>query len=279
MNPKSTVPAFETPEGLRALLIRLHETGRGSWQHDAEAHDLAHYTAHRYARLAKKHGLDPWEAAIIAFEAMLQESTRTANNPWAAVTKVVKLKCYYEERAQGLLCSVDTASDNASTLHDAERFADRDQALLEYHTALHTPHSFFDTEVDTDQMPGPVTEAMTNATTVFVLLGWPLAQAQETIEYICLTLARMGNRLSAIESLRRDTRARAMLDISRKSWNAAIRIMLGTPNAAYSATNQGRGLLMRLVLSEPLESVFADDDLVRRLSIAAPASLIVSGLP
>lgn len=277
MNQKSNVPVFETPEGLRGLLVRLHEAGRGSWQHDAEAHDLARYTAHRYARLARKHGLDPWEAVVIAFEAMLQDSTRTANNPWASVTKIVKLKCYYEERAQGLLCSVDTASDNASTLHDAERFADRDQALLEYHTALHTPPTFFDTDVE--EMPGPVTEAITNAVTVFVLLGWPLSQAQEAIEYICQTLARMGNRLSAIEALRRDARARAMLDINRKSWNTAIRVMLGTPNAAYSATNRGRGLLMRLVLGESLESVFADDDLVHRLSTTAPVSLTATGLP
>lgn len=273
MNQKSDVPAFETPEGLRTLLVRLHEAGPGSWRHDREAHDLARFTARKYGLLARKHGLDPWEAVRIAFEAMLQESTRTARNPWAAATKIVKLRCYYEERAQWLLCSVDTASEEASTLHDAERFADRDQALLDYHESLQVTA---DVE-DEAELPGPVTVAISNAVTVFTLLGWPVAVARDVVEYICQTLARMGNRPSAIEALRRDNRARAMLDVGRKPWNAAIRVLLGTPNPAYGATKAGRGLLMRLVLGETLEDVFTDDDVVRKLAATAPVAPTAPG--
>ena len=282
-------PAFESPEGLRALLIRLHKAGPGSWRHDKEAHELSSYIARKYSRLARKHGLNPWEAVTLAFEAMLQDSVRTAKNPWAAITTIVKLKCYYEERAQGLLCSVDDASVGAATFHDAERFADRDQSLLEYRAELRAAESPLlaaseasgpaPDDIESAQMPSPVKAAISNAVTTFVLLGWPLSRAEDVIEYICLTLGRMGNRASAIEALRRDTHARAILDVGRKPWNAAVWVMLGTPNEAYSATKRGRGLLMRLVLGEPLEDVFADDALVRRIVKTAPAPPPLSGLP
>lgn len=234
-------PAFETPEGLRALLVRLHEAGPGFWRHDKDAHELSSYIARKYSRLARKHSLNPWEAVTLAFEAMLQDSVRTAKNPWANVTAIVKLKCYYEERAH--LASSDADGDG-----------------------------------DTAQMPNPVKEAISNAITTFVLLGWPLSRAEDVIEYICLTLGRVGNRTSAIEALRRDTHARAILDVERKPWNAAVWVMLGTPNEAYSATKRGRGLLMRLVLGEPLESVFADDALVRKIVKTAPAPPPLGGL-
>lgn len=38
---------FETPEGLRALLIRLQEAGPGAWRYDTEAHELAKGSAAR----------------------------------------------------------------------------------------------------------------------------------------------------------------------------------------------------------------------------------------
>ena len=52
---------FESPEGLRALLIRLHEAGAGAWQRDRDAAELMRYTADRYRRLARKYELDAWE--------------------------------------------------------------------------------------------------------------------------------------------------------------------------------------------------------------------------
>lgn len=70
---------LDTPEGLRALLIRLHQSGPGAWR-DPEAAELMRYTAARYRPLAGKHGLDPWEIASAAFEVMLVPSTREADN-------------------------------------------------------------------------------------------------------------------------------------------------------------------------------------------------------
>ena len=56
--PGSTSHNLDTPEGLRALLIRLHESGPGAWQHDREAAELMRYTAVKHRPLARKHGLD-----------------------------------------------------------------------------------------------------------------------------------------------------------------------------------------------------------------------------
>lgn len=96
---------FETPEGLRALLLRLHESGPGAWQGDREAADLMRYTAERYRRLARKHNLDPWHIASAAFEVMLAPSTRNAGNPWAVVTRAVQITCIAEARASCVLSS------------------------------------------------------------------------------------------------------------------------------------------------------------------------------
>lgn len=271
------VHSFETPEGLRALLMRLHEAGDQAWRFDAEAHELARFIARKYSRLARKHHLDPWEAVTAAFEAMRKKSTRKSKNPWAVVTKAVKVTCVYEERAQGLLCSVSQARKaHISRNHDAERFADRDQALLQYHPALQTVVD----PLEDEEPAGPTAAAVANAVTVFTLLGWPSVLARDTIDYQCRTLERLGSRPSAGEALYRDEHARAMLGLARKTWNTAITVLLGTQNPAYAATKRGRGLLMRLVLGEPLEQIFTDDDLVRKLASTAPrSSAPKSGLP
>ena len=57
---------FEHSEGLRALLIRLHEGGQWAWRHDPEVAALMQHAADKYAALARRHGLDPWEAAAAA---------------------------------------------------------------------------------------------------------------------------------------------------------------------------------------------------------------------
>lgn len=59
----STSGGFESPEGLRALLLRLHKAGPGAWRGDREAADLMRYTAAKYRPLARKHGLDSREIA------------------------------------------------------------------------------------------------------------------------------------------------------------------------------------------------------------------------
>ena len=128
---------FEDPEGLRVLLDRLHAAGRGSWRADPEAAALMRHAAEKYAALARKHGLDPWEAAAAAFDAMRTPSVRRAEDPWAMVTRAVQVTCIAEERANGLLCSVHQARrPRYSVFHDAERFSDRENLLIDYHPAF-----------------------------------------------------------------------------------------------------------------------------------------------
>ena len=100
---------FENSERLRELLTRLDAEGPDAWRNDPVATELMRYAADKYAALARKHGLDPWEAATAAFEAMRAPSVRRADDPWAVITRAVQITCIAENRANGLLCSVHQA--------------------------------------------------------------------------------------------------------------------------------------------------------------------------
>ena len=129
---------FTRSEGLRSLLNRLHESGPGAWRSDPVAADLMAYAADKYGALARKHGLDPWEAASAAFDVLCTKAARTANDPWGVVTHAVRITCIAEERGQGLLCSVHQARrPHISAFHDAERLSDRENPLTDYHSAFH----------------------------------------------------------------------------------------------------------------------------------------------
>ena len=137
MNPNPTQPAphgaedYTTSAGLRALLTRLHEAGPGAWSRDPVAQALMAFAAEKYAALARKHNLDPWEAASAAFDVMRTRSAREAHDPWGVVTHAVRITCIAEERATGLLCSVHQARrPHFSCFHDAERLSDRENQLL-----------------------------------------------------------------------------------------------------------------------------------------------------
>lgn len=270
---------FTTGEGLRALLNRLFESGEDAWVHDPVVRDLMEFAADKYAALARKHKLDTWEAVTAAFDAMQYRSTREANDPWAIITHAVRITCVYEERAQGLLCSVHQARRaHISVLHDPERFSDRDAQLADYHPAFHTtdPHDAPDDRNDDDQAVGSGQACMSaaaaaeDAITLLVLLGWPADMARASVEHVCGALMWAGTRRAAFEALRRDRHARVLLDLPRRTWAALLKAMLGNPNAAYAATSTGRGVLLRLLIGEPLDLLLRDDDLVLTLCLAAP---------
>lgn len=164
--------SFEDSEGLRALLTRLHAEGRSAWRDDPEAAALMEHAANRYAALARRHGLDPWEAAGAAFDAMRNPSVRRAEDPWAVVTRAVQVTCIFEERANGLLCSVHQARrPRYFRFHDVERFSDRETPLADYHPALHTAAPADPT--GTDETSRRVGSAVEDTVALFSLLGWP----------------------------------------------------------------------------------------------------------
>lgn len=71
---------FHTGEGLRRLLQRLHEAGPRAWAGDLEVAELMAYVAVKYEPLARKHGLDTWEAASAAFDVMRTKVTCFSSN-------------------------------------------------------------------------------------------------------------------------------------------------------------------------------------------------------
>lgn len=267
---------FEDSEGLRALLARLHRGGPGSWRADPEAAALMAYVAARYAALARKHGLDPWEAAAAAFDAMRTPAVRQARDPWAVVTHAVRITCVAEERAQGLLCSVHRARrPQYSVFHDPERFSDREDPLPDYHPAFHTPpadHNLVDDDPDGDGPGvGPSVQTAVGAAVRFLsLLGWPADTARAAVDYVCGRLAQAPTRAAAFEMLRRDRAARAFLDVPATSWTGLLRLLLGSPDPNLAHTAAGRGLLVRLLVGEPLPALLADEDLVWTASLTAP---------
>lgn len=118
---------FTTGEGLRILLTRIHGAGKAAWRSDRDVPALMDYTATKYAPLARKHGLDAWEAASAAFDVMRTPSILRANDPWGVVTRAVQITCIAEARANGMLCSTHQARrPQFSVFHDAERFSDRE---------------------------------------------------------------------------------------------------------------------------------------------------------
>ena len=198
---------------------------------------------------------------------MRAPSTLRADDPWAIVTRAVQVTCIAEERAQGLLCSVHQARrPNVSAFHDAERFSDREHPLPEYHPAFST-----DPAEETDTPPLlEVESAVANTITLFILLGWPAELARGAVEYVCGRLADAPSRPSAYESLRRDYAARVLLDISQNTWMATLRTLLGNGNPLHAHTAAGRGVLLRLIVGEPLRDLLGDDDLVADIVVNAP---------
>ncbi|MBN7792262.1 hypothetical protein [Microbacterium esteraromaticum] len=270
---------FTTGEGLRALLNRLAEGGEDAWVHDPVARDLMEFAADKYRALARKHRLDTWEAVTAAFDAMQYRSTREANDPWAIITHAVRITCVYEERAQGLLCSVHQARRaHVSAFHDPERFSERDTALADYHPAFHTTDLRpSDLEPEPRDSLGSAQACMSagsaaeDAIAMLCLLDWPTDTARAAVEHVCGALMKAGTRQSAYEALRRDRRARALLDLPRRSWAALLKALLGNPHPAYVATSSGRGILLRLLLGETLDLLLRDDDLILALALAAPS--------
>ena len=259
---------FRDSEGLRRLLARLQADGGASWRTDPEASELMQFAAKRYAGLARKHHLDPWEAAAAAYDAMRAPSTLRADDPWAIVTRAVQVTCIAEERAQGLLCSVHQARrPRVSSFHDAERFSDREHALPDYHPAFST--NPVDDQTDTPPLD-EVQSAVEDAILLFTLLDWPSDRARDGVEYICGRLADAPSRASAYETLRRDYAARALLDVPQQAWMAMIRALLGCGNPLQAHTAAGRGILLRLLIGEPLRALLRDDDLVSDIVVNAP---------
>ncbi len=274
---------FENSERLRELLTRLHADGPAAWRRDPEAAALMRHAADKYAALARKHGLDPWEAAGAAFEAMRTASVRRADDPWAVITRAVQITCIAENRANGLLCSVHQARrPRYSSFHDAERFSDRENPLTDYHPAFRADPFAADDDDAGDEVGEEagctgVESAVEDTIALLCWHGWEPEIARAAVECICARLAESVSRAGAYESLRRDRHARALLDIPAPSWYRLLRIILGSPDAHLTGTSASRGVLLRLLIRESLRHLIDDADLGTAIKVAGPG--VMRGRP
>lgn len=261
---------FENPEGLRALLIRLHESGPGAWRTDREAAELMRYTAVRYRRLARKYELDAWEVASAAFEVTLAPSTRNAGNPWAVVTRAVQITCGVEVRAAGMLVSSGKVrhTGRITGFHDAIRFAEREH-LADYHPAF-AVNPATDDDSDPGEDDEPVAAVLSQIVELFASTGWDAVLVADCVEHVAYRLADLSSRPRAVEVLRRDRTIPTLLTIPQRSWTALVRIVLGHPDPKHADTPTGDGLLLRLLSGEPLDSLRSDTDLLAAIWAAKP---------
>jgi hypothetical protein len=259
-------PAFTTAVGLRRLLVRLRVSGPRAWKDDAEARELMQFTARKYQALAVKHHCDPSAGAAAAFEAMRTYAVRTAIDPWAVVTQAVKISLIAEERADGLLCSVDQARrPEISCHHDVRRFCDTEADLPNLLPALAVdPFSF------PDAPPRRALKAVDDTIDLFTALGWPRDTATCAVDYIAARLVESGSRSNTHANLRRDCTAQALLDIDQEAWSTVLRIILGNPNPDEACTSDGHGVLLRLLVGHPVIEMLDDDLLVFEIGHTAP---------
>ena len=274
-------PVFANSEQMRILLYDLTYSPGGGWRTDPRATDLMRFAMDKYAALARKHGLEPGEAAVAAFEVMRMRSTRLADDPWAVITRAVELTLIYESRAAGLLCSTSQARKSAgSDLHDPQRFSDREAEITDYHPAFHCWDDLDAVEEpprdNPDGEPTSALVALDVAVEFFIELGWQEAAARLAVEYIAARLMRCRDRARAYVSLRRDRTGPALLDIGHDAWLVVLRAVLGNPRRDREDTSAGLGILGRLVTGECLDDLFADHDLADAVQGAAPA-ITVSG--
>ena len=258
--------SFTTAKGLRRLLVRLRVSGPRAWETDPEARELMIFAARKYQALAVKHHCDPSAGAAAAFEALRTYAVRTADDPWAVVTMAVKVSLIAEERANGLLCSVDQARRPEFSLrHDVRRFCDTEADLPSFLPAL-TVEPFDPSE----PRPTRALEAVDATIDLFTALGWPRDTATCAVDYIASRLVETGSRAKTHAALRRDYSAQALLDIDQGAWSTVLRIILGNPNPDEFFTTDGHGILLRLLIGDPVTELLDDDLLLLEISQTAP---------
>jgi hypothetical protein len=271
--------SFTTPEGLRSVLLRLHDRdsrGYWGWRQDPEAERLMQYTIRKYRSLTHTHHCEPEDSAYAAFEAMRTRAVRCADDPWAVITRAVQVSLIAEERAAGLLCSPAQARRREIMRHhDARRFGEDETGFLEVLAQSRAPACVRPVAAPPAPKPGEVhpttaSEALNLVISMFVALGWPTNSATCALDYVSTRLMEAGDRHVAHAYLRRDEAGRAALDLDRGAWATTLRIVLGNPDRASAGTRAGLGVLAMLVCDWTVVDLLADDGLVVEIRDAAP---------
>jgi hypothetical protein len=268
--PRRPGSRFEDPTYLRGLLVRLHEAG--SWDVDPEASELVRFTIRRFSPLARKHHVEPDDAGSAAFEVMVSESARTAEDPWAVIVHAVTITLRATQFADEALCSVETARRGGLSGCRAERFSERDLSVWEHLSGFSVG---FSSGLDLDGEPaGPISPSIRDQAAriarLFARCGWDFLTALDAVEVILLRVADSGSLPAAYESLRRDETLRLSVDLPKASWTGILRALLGVPGDDYAHTRHGQGLLVRLGLGDSDRDLDTDRDLASTIGALAP---------
>lgn len=243
---------FTGPEGLRTLLAWLHEAGSQGWSSPV-ATRLLRFAQDRYAPLARSWNRPVEDAAAAAFEVMIAGSTLRARDPWAVVTRPVELSLAADAHADRMLISAEHA-----------RRPDRRPARVPARTGEHTE------ALTALAQPAPAAphedRVVATCAVVLAVAGWPVDLAVDVIWWLADRIADLGSQESALDTLRRDNLMPRRFGLTSEQWAALLHALVGVPGSPRL------GLIVRVLVGEPLVQLLADEELLRAAEAASPAA-------
>lgn len=261
---RGTAPEFTTPEGLHALLHRIHTAGPTAWRYDPAATALLAHTIERYRRLARKWQRDPADAAFAAFEVMRSPKILDATDPWGVVTRAVQRNIKSETMGDRLLISAARARKGGAFIDAPTRTGDRDWIYDQ------TPGTGpFD---DEDENPNSdilrLREVITEIIDLLIGLGWPDPATDTAVDYVLSRTGDAGSLANAREILRKETDMPARFGLPQHCWPSLLRVLLGGKSRPGRPTR--KGLLVRLLDYETIDTLLDDHELILEIAVAAP---------
>lgn len=240
---------LESTDGLRTVLAMIHAVGPEGWRTLPVASDLLMYAQRRFANVARSWHRPPEDAAHAAFLAMRAPGILKAHSPWAVVHTAVVRSLMAELHGERNLQSPDRARRAANhPLTVPVRAGEYEETLL----SAPAP----------DQSARPtdaVDEIVQAAAALLATVGWSTPEAAGVVEYICQRVADLGSQESAIDVLRRDTRFREQVGLSKPAWAALLRLLIGTkPSRTGSGTP---AVLVRILSGHSLADLVTDPQL------------------
>lgn len=259
-----TTPEFTTPEGLHALLHRLHTAGPTAWQHDPAATALLAHTIDKYRRLARKWHRDPADAGYAAFDAMRSPKILTATDPWAVVTRAVQRQIMSETMGDRLLISAARARKGGDFIDAPTRAGDRDWI---YDQSPH-PGLFDEEEENPNSDIVRLREVIAEIIELLIGLGWPDPATDTAVDYVLSRTGDAGSLSNAREILRKEIDMPARLGLPQQCWPSLLRVLLGGKSRPGRPTH--KGVLVRLLDYDTIDTLLEDHDLILEIAVAAP---------
>ncbi len=248
---------FSNSEGLRTVLNLLHTIGPDSWRVLPIARDLMIFTAHRFRPVALSWGRDQWEAASAAFLAMRENSVRSAEDPWAAITRAVQRAMIAEAEGERSLLSTDKAR-RPEKRPDAKpiRAGEYEEFIFDVLAPA--------LDGTTEAVPDLVVQIPAS---MLIAVGWSVPEALSVVEYVCHRIADLGSHASAIDTLRRDHSMRVRCDLTTKQWGHLIGFLVGNRRNPEDVLF---GAIIRVLTGDTLDDLLSDAELCERLINSAP---------